>query len=183
VWATRPGASKPHAGPFCSNAYRDGARIVVKLAVPTGSWSENGRAVGVEGDPTSDGRGRKTKTHTRSQPAGGGRRRIHRVARTAATVGASAGQAVGKVLSEFSRAAPFIGVYEEKQRSWWGSPMTANCEAVHRHPAYGFGFYMEISSVRSGVLRGRSSPWGSGRQHKEVMTKVPYISTFIWVST
>src|SRR5262249_38241944 len=70
------------------------------------------------------------------------------------------------------------GVYEEKQKGWWGSPMTTNCEQF-TDTGGGFGFYMEIPAFGPGFVAS-VIPWLSGRQHKEIMTKVPHISTFIW---
>src|SRR5262249_38989549 len=43
----------------------------------------------------------------------------------------------------------------------------------------GFGFYLEIPAFAPGFVASAIT-WGGGRQHKELMTKVPYISTFIW---
>jgi choline dehydrogenase-like flavoprotein len=56
--------------------------------------------------------------------------------------------------------------------------MTANCEQF-TNTGDGFGFYMEIPAFAPGFYAS-VLPWTGGRQHKELMTKVPYISTFIW---
>ena len=87
------------------------------------------------------------------------------------------GPAVGKNFRVQPGGAVY-GVYSEKQKGWWGSPMTANCEQF-TDTGDGFGFYMEIPAFGPGFVAS-VIPWSSGRQHKEMMTKVPYISTFIW---
>jgi choline dehydrogenase-like flavoprotein len=87
------------------------------------------------------------------------------------------GPAVGKYLRVQPGGAVY-GVYKEKQKGWWGSPMTTNCEQF-TDTGGGFGFYMEIPAFGPGFVAS-VIPWSSGRQHKEVMTKVPHISTFIW---
>lgn len=87
------------------------------------------------------------------------------------------GPAVGKYLRVQPGGAVY-GVYKERQKGWWGSPMTVNCEQFV-DTGGGFGFYMEIPAFGPGFVAS-VIPWSSGRQHKEVVTKVPYISTFIW---
>ncbi|HXM70074.1 MAG TPA: GMC family oxidoreductase, partial [Thermoanaerobaculia bacterium] len=61
---------------------------------------------------------------------------------------------------------------------WWGSPMTTNCEQF-TDTGEGYGFYMEIPAFGPGFVAS-VIPWTSGKQHKQMMTRVPYISTFIW---
>jgi hypothetical protein len=56
--------------------------------------------------------------------------------------------------------------------------MTTNCEQFV-DTGDGFGFYMEIPAFGPGFVAS-VLPWESGYRHKELMTKVPYISTFIW---
>jgi choline dehydrogenase-like flavoprotein len=87
------------------------------------------------------------------------------------------GPATGKNLHVQPGGAVY-GIYKEKQKGWWGSPMTTNCEQF-TDTGGGYGFYMEIPAFGPGFVAS-VIPWSSGRQHKEVMTQVPYISTFIW---
>jgi choline dehydrogenase-like flavoprotein len=87
------------------------------------------------------------------------------------------GAAVGKFL-RLQPGGAVYGVYKEKQKGWWGSPMTTNCEQFV-NMGEGFGFYMEIPAFGPGFVAS-VIPWASGRQHKELMMKVPFISTFIW---
>jgi choline dehydrogenase-like flavoprotein len=56
--------------------------------------------------------------------------------------------------------------------------MTTNCEQFV-NMGEGFGFYMEIPAFGPGFVAS-VIPWASGREHKELMVKVPFISTFIW---
>ncbi|HEV8239403.1 MAG TPA: GMC family oxidoreductase [Thermoanaerobaculia bacterium] len=155
------------------DAYENGARIVVhcqgdKILV------ENGRAAGVEAN-YADPQGRKAKVTVRAPiviVACGSLESPALLLRSG--IG---GPAVGKHLHVQPGGAVY-GVYEQLQRGWWGSPMTANCEEftlIHD----GWGFYMEIPAFGPGFVAS-VIPWRSGHQHKEVMTKVPYVSTSIW---
>jgi choline dehydrogenase-like flavoprotein len=87
------------------------------------------------------------------------------------------GPAVGRYL-RLQPGGAVYGVYKDEQRGWWGSPMTANCEQFV-DTGDGFGFYMEIPAFAPGFYAS-VIPWASGREHKELMAKVPFISTFIW---
>jgi choline dehydrogenase-like flavoprotein len=87
------------------------------------------------------------------------------------------GPAVGRCLRVQPGGAVY-GVYKEKQKGWWGSPMTSNCEEFV-DTGGGHGFYMEIPAFAPGFFATAIS-WPGGREHKEVMAKVPYVSTFIW---
>lgn len=158
---------------FLVDAYLQGAKIIVhchgdRILV------EGGRAAGVEAT-YSDPQGRKCKVTVRAPQvvvAGGTVESPALLLRSG--IG---GPNVGKCLHVQPGGAVY-GVYKEKQKGWWGSPMTANCEQFV-DTGGGYGFYMEIPAFAPGFISS-VIPWASGFQHKEVMSKVPYISTFIW---
>ncbi|HET9284020.1 MAG TPA: GMC family oxidoreductase [Candidatus Angelobacter sp.] len=158
---------------YVLDAYRSGARIIVHCRANR-IVVENGRAAGVEG--------------TYSDPQGRQSNLLIRASQVVVACGALespalllrseiGGPAAGKYLHVQPGGAVY-GVYKDKQKGWWGSPMTTNCEQF-TDTGGGYGFYMEIPAFGPGFVAS-VIPWSSGRQHKEVMTKVPYISTFIW---
>jgi choline dehydrogenase-like flavoprotein/heme-degrading monooxygenase HmoA len=158
---------------FLLDAYRNGAHIIVHCRADR-ILVEQGRAAGVEAT-YSDPQGSRTKLTVRARQvvaAGGSLETPALLLRSG--IG---GPNVGKFLRVQPGGAVY-GVYEEKQKGWWGSPMTTNCEQFV-NTGEGFGFYMEIPAFGPGFVAS-VIPWVSGRQHKEMMTKVPYISTFIW---
>ena len=158
---------------FLHDAYENGARIVLHCQTDR-ILVEQGRAAGVEAT-YSDPQGRKAKVTVRAPQVVVACGSIESPALLLRS--GIGGPAVGKFLRVQPGGAVY-GVYKEKQRGWWGSPMTANCEQFV-DTGGGFGFYMEIPAFGPGFV-GSVIPWAGGRQHKEVMTKVPWISTFIW---
>ncbi|HEY4561959.1 MAG TPA: GMC family oxidoreductase, partial [Thermoanaerobaculia bacterium] len=158
---------------FLADAYRNGARIVIHCRADR-VLVEGGRAAGVEAT-YSDPQGRQAAVTVRAPQvvvACGALESPALLLRSG--IG---GPAVGKYL-HLQPGGAVYGVYQQPQRGWWGSPMTANCEQFV-DTGEGFGFYMEIPAFGPGFV-GSVIPWASGRQHKEVMTKVPHVSTFIW---
>lgn len=158
---------------FLVDAYDNGAKIIVHCRAER-ILVENGRAVGVEAT-YSDREGRRAKVHIKTPQvvvACGSLESPALLLRSG--IG---GPAVGKNL-RLQPGGAVYGIYKEKQRSWWGSPMTANCEEF-TNTGDGFGFYMEIPAFAPGFYAS-VIPWSGGRAHKEVMSKVPRISTFIW---
>lgn len=158
---------------FLLDAYLNGAKIVVHCRADR-ILVEQGRAAGVEAT-FADPQGRRTKLTIRAP-------------QVVAACGSLETPALllrsgigGPNVGKFFRVQPggaVYGVYHEKQKGWWGSPMTTNCEQF-TNTGDGFGFYMEIPAFGPGFVAS-VIPWINGRQHKEMMTKVPYISTFIW---
>jgi choline dehydrogenase-like flavoprotein len=158
---------------YLLDAYRSGAQIVVHCRADR-ILVRQGRAAGVEAT-YSDAEGRKASV-------------VVNAARVVVACGSLespalllrsgiGGPAVGKYLRVQPGGAVY-GVYREKQRGWWGSPMTTNCEQF-TNTGGGFGFYMEIPAFGPGFVAS-VIPFTSAQGHKELITKVPYISTFIW---
>ncbi|MCA1636430.1 MAG: GMC family oxidoreductase N-terminal domain-containing protein [Acidobacteria bacterium] len=158
---------------YLLDAYQDGAQIIVHCRADR-IIVEQGRAAGIEAT-YSDPQGRRARVNVRATQvvvACGSLESPALLLRSG--IG---GPAVGKCLRVQPGGAVY-GIYEEKQKGWWGSPMTTNCEQF-TNTGDGFGFYMEIPAFGPGFVSS-VIPWASGQQHKEMMTRVPYISTFIW---
>jgi choline dehydrogenase-like flavoprotein len=157
---------------FLLDAFRNGAQFVVHCHANR-ILIENGRAAGVEASYSDEGRTAKVMVYApQVVVACGALESPALLLRTG--IG---GPAVGQYLRVQPGGAVY-GVYKHKQKGWWGSPMTTNCEQFV-NTGEGFGFYMEIPAFGPGFVAS-VIPWASGRQHKELMTKVPFISTFIW---
>lgn len=158
---------------FLLDAYRNGAHVVVGCRVER-IRVERGRAVGVEGTYTGpDGRRARVVVDAPQVVVSCGSLESPALLLRSGI----GGPAVGRVLRVQPGGAVY-GIYPERQRSWWGSPMTANCQEFV-DTGDGYGFYMEIPAFAPGFYAA-VIPWASGREHKELMTRVPHISTFIW---
>lgn len=158
---------------YLHDAYRDGARIIVHCRADR-ILAEQGRAAGVEAT-YADPQGRRTKLTVRASQVVAACGSLETPALLLRS--GIGGPNVGKFLRVHPGGAVY-GVYKEKQKGWWGSPMTTNCEQF-TNTGDGFGFYMEIPAFGPGFVAS-VIPWTSGRGHKELINKVPYISTFIW---
>ncbi len=158
---------------YLLDAYRSGARIMVHCHAKR-ITVEGGRATGIEAE-YADPSGKKAKVTVRAQQVVAACGSLE----TPALLMRSGigGPAVGQNL-HLQPGGAVYGVYADPQRGWWGSPMTANCEEF-TNTGEGFGFYMEIPAFGPGFVAS-VIPWAGGRQHKELMTRVPHISTFIW---
>ncbi|HVR10951.1 MAG TPA: GMC family oxidoreductase N-terminal domain-containing protein [Thermoanaerobaculia bacterium] len=168
------GAKQTARRTFLRDAYRNGARILVYCRADR-IVTASGRAAGVEAT-YADPQGRKAQVSVRAPQvvvACGALESPALLLRSG--IG---GPAVGQCLHVQPGGAVY-GVYAEPQHGWWGSPMTANCEQFVDVSGDGYGFYMEIPAFGPGFVAS-VIPWSGGRQHKEVMTKVPHVSTFIW---
>lgn len=167
------GAKQTVRRTFLRDAYHDGARILVNTRADR-ILHHAGQAIGLEAT-YADTQGRRAKVTVHAPQvvvACGSLESPALLLRTG--IG---GPAVGKYLHVQPGGAVY-GVYDKLQRGWWGSPMTANCEEFV-DLGDGYGFYMEIPAFAPGFYAS-VIPWASGRKHKELMTKVPNISTFIW---
>ena len=158
---------------FLLDAFKQGARIMVHCTVDR-ILTAQGRATGVQA-MYSDPQGRKSQVTVHAPQVVAAAGSLETPALLLRT--GIGGPAVGKTL-RLQPGGAVYGIYQEKQKGWWGSPMTGNCEQF-TNTGDGFGFYMEIPAIGPGFVAS-VIPWINGRQHKELMTKVPYISTFIW---
>ena len=158
---------------FLQDAYEHGAQILVNCHASTVLVSQ-GRATGVQATYTApDGHQTKVKVNARAVVVSCGSLESPALLLRSGI----GGPAVGKNL-HLQPGGAIYGVYPEKQKGWWGSPMTANCEQF-TNLGDGYGFYMEIPAFGPGFVAS-VIPWKHGLQHKQLMTQVPNISTFIW---
>lgn len=155
------------------DAFEHGARFIVNCRVDR-IVTENGRAAGVEATYSSPG-GYTSRVAVRARHvvAGAGSLETPPLLLRSGI----GGPAVGKYL-HLQPGGAIYAVYREKQRGWWSTPMSTNCEQFV-DTGGGWGFYMEIPAFGAGFISS-VIPWTSGRQHKEVLLKVPWISTFIF---
>lgn len=159
---------------YLLDAYQDGAQVVVRCRADR-ILVEQGRAAGVEAS-YSDPEGRKAKVTVRSPQvvvACGSLESPALLLRTG--IG---GPAVGRYL-HLHPTGFILGVYKERQKNWWGSPQTANCEQF-TDTGDGYGFYLEVPAFAPGFYA-VALPWSNGRQHKELMATFPYVCPFIFL--
>jgi choline dehydrogenase-like flavoprotein len=158
------------------DAARSGARILVRTAIDR-ILVEDGKAVGVTG--------------TFSDPATGASHPVTvRAPIVVAACGALetpalllrsriGGPAVGKYLRLHPVGALF-GRFDEPQEPWWGPTQAAILHEFDRRED-GHGFIIEGTHFHTG-LSAASVPWTSGREHKELMARFPYVSTLIHIT-
>jgi choline dehydrogenase-like flavoprotein len=158
---------------YLLDAYQNGAKIIVHCRADR-ILVEEGQAAGVQATYSDlDGHTAEVIVRARQVVAACGSLETPALLLRSGIGGPNVGR--------FFRVQPggaVYGVYQEKQKGWWGSPMTTNCEQFV-NTGDNFGFYMEIPAFGPGFVAS-VIPWTSGRGHKELITKVPYISTFIW---
>ncbi len=157
---------------FLLDAFRNGAQFLIHCHADR-IVVENGKAKGVEATYSDHGETVKVTVNAPQVVAACGSLESPALLLRSGI----GGPAVGKYL-RLQPGGAVYGVYKEKQKGWWGSPMTTNCEHFV-NTGEGFGFYMEIPAFGPGFVAS-VIPWDSGRGHKELMSKVPFISTFIW---
>jgi choline dehydrogenase-like flavoprotein/heme-degrading monooxygenase HmoA len=159
---------------YLLDACRNGARVMANCRADR-ILVEQGRAAGVEAT-YSDSQGRKAKITVRAPQvvvACGSLESPALLLRTG--IG---GPAVGRYL-RLHPTGFVLGVYKEKQKNWWASPQTANCEQFV-DTGDGYGFYLEVPAFAPGFYA-VAIPWSSGRQHKSLMATFPYVCPFIFL--
>jgi choline dehydrogenase-like flavoprotein len=159
---------------YLQDAADAGARFVVNCRVER-VIVEHGRAAGVEGTYL-DADGRTARVVVRAP----------RVVVAAGALDTPAlllrssigGPAAGDYL-RLHPAAAVVGIYEEPQQAWWGPPQSALSDE-HRDIADGYGYLIETGHASPGIT-GATTPWETGRQHKEDMARGPFASALITV--
>ena len=149
---------------FLSDAHREGAEFVVDCRAER-ILVEGGRAVGVEGS-YADAGGRQARVTVRAPQvvvACGSMESPALLLRSG--IG---GPAAGEYLRLHPSTAMF-GVYDEEQRAWWGPPQ-AGLSDEFANIDDGYGFLLECPATGIGVAAS-ATPWHSGRQHKQQMSK------------
>ncbi len=134
---------------------------------------ENGRAAGVEGT-YRDAEGREARVTVRAEQvvvAGGSLESPALLLRSG--IG---GPAAGDYLRLHPAGAVFA-VYDEEQQAWWGPPQTGLSKQF-ADLEDGYGFLIECPSATTGITAS-SIPWQSGEQHKDLMTRLSRMASFI----
>jgi len=167
------GAKQTSRRTYLLDAYRNGARFIVNCRADR-ILTVDGHAVGVAASYLGP-EGQTTAINIRA-------------AQVVVACGALESPALllrsgigGPAVGRYLRLQPggaVYGVYNQRQKCWWGSPQTANCEEF-ADTGGGFGYFLETPAFGPGFYA-TVAPWESAREHKELMTKVPYMSTFIW---
>lgn len=160
---------------YLLDAYQQGARLVVNCQANR-ILVENGRAAGVEA--------------TYSNGSGGQTRVTVRAPRVVVACGALESPALllrsgigGEAAGQYLRLHPVslaTGFYATDQQAWWGAPQTGLCDQF-ADTGSGYGFIIEGVQYGPGLLASGTS-WQSGRQHKEIMTRLHAASTLIAVT-
>jgi choline dehydrogenase-like flavoprotein len=71
------------------------------------------------------------------------------------------------------------GYYEEGQRGWWGPPQAGLTDRF-ADIEDGHGFLIESGPVNPGI-GAASTPWETGRQHKEFMSEARFAAAFVFL--
>ena len=169
------GSKQSTARTYLLDAYRQGARLVVNCKANR-ILAENGRAAAVQATYT-DASGRQVRVTVRAP-------------RVVVACGSLESPALllrsglgGPATGHYLRLHPVslaTGFYAEDQRAWWGAPQTALCDQF-ANTGEGYGFIIEGVQYGPGLLASGTS-WQSGRQHKEMMSRMRYASTLIAVT-
>jgi choline dehydrogenase-like flavoprotein len=159
---------------YLMDAADNGAEFVVRCRIER-ILVENGRATGVEGIYVdADGRRAKVVVKAPTVVAAGGS------LETPALLLRSGigGPAVGRYL-RLHPATAVNGIYGEGQKGWWGAPQ-AGLTDQFADVEDGYGFLVECGHASPGV-GGSATPWESGAGHKELMTRGPNVSGFVFL--
>jgi choline dehydrogenase-like flavoprotein len=148
---------------YLKDAEAAGARIVVGARADR-VLVKDGRAAGVEA-------GELTVRAPRVVVAGGALESPALLLRSGL-----GGPAAGRNLRVHPCIAVF-GVYEEDQRAWLGAPHALQCDE-HTRVIDDHGFIIEGVQYAPAIT-GSAIPWGSGAEHKELMSEVRYGGSFI----
>ncbi len=160
---------------YLLDAYQQGARLVIRCKA-NHILVEHGRAIGVEATYTDEA-GKQISVTVRAP----------RIVAACGSLESPAlllrsglgGQAVGQYL-RLHPVSVATGFYATDQQAWWGAPQTGLCDHF-ADTGSGYGFVIEGTQYSSG-LTASGTPWQSGRQHKEVMSRLRSASTLIAVT-
>jgi acyl-CoA reductase-like NAD-dependent aldehyde dehydrogenase/choline dehydrogenase-like flavoprotein len=168
------GAKQSTMKTYLADANERGADLVVNCRAER-ILVENGKAAGIEG--------------TYSGPDGTVARVVVRAPQVVVACGSIespallrrsdiGGPAVGDYLRLHPASAVFA-IYDEPQDPWWGPPQAALSHEFARGDD-GYGFLIEGGHHSLGIS-GAATPWHSGRQHKDDMSRFRNTSGLIWL--
>jgi choline dehydrogenase-like flavoprotein len=167
------GAKQSTAQTFLRDAFDNDADILVRTRAQR-VLVENGRAAGVEAQYADPESGRTARVVVRAPQvvvACGALETPALLLRS--QIG---GPAVGDYL-RLHPALAFFGYYGDDLRAWWGAPH-AGLSHEFQNLEDGYGFLIEGAQYTTAV-GGSATPWTSGEQHKELMSRYRYGGTFI----
>lgn len=157
---------------FLRDAAEHNAEIVVRCRAER-VLVEHGRAAGVEA--------------TYLDPGGSARKLAVRAERVVVAGGALESPALllrsgigGPAVGQYLRLHPctaVFGVYGDEQEAWWGAPQAGLCEQF-ADTGEGYGFMIETAQYAPAIAAS-AMPWRSGREHKELMSRMRYGASFI----
>jgi choline dehydrogenase-like flavoprotein len=167
------GAKQSTAETFLRDAAENDAEILVRTRAQK-ILTENGRATGVEAlyaDPES---GRTARV-------------VVRAPNVVAACGALETPALllrsqigGPAVGDYLRLHPalaILGSYGDDLKAWWGAPH-AGLSHEFENLEDGYGFLIEGAQY-STAIGGSATPWTSGEEHKELMSRYRHGATFI----
>lgn len=169
------GSKQSTAKTFLLDAYQRGARFVVNCHANR-ILAQNGRAIGVEATATNAS-GQQTSVIVRAPKvvvACGSLESPALLLRSGL-----GGPAAGHHL-HLHPVTLATGFYATDQQAWWGAPQTGLCDQF-ADTGSGYGFIIEGVQYGPGLLASGTS-WQSGRQHKELMSKLYRAGTLIAVT-
>jgi choline dehydrogenase-like flavoprotein len=158
---------------FLQDAHEQGARIVVRCAAER-VLVEGGRAAGVEATALDETTGQRHKLTVRAPVvvvAAGAVESPALLLRSGLT-----NPNIGRHL----RLHPVVaagGIYPEPIESWHGSLQTVLCDHFARLQG-GHGIRLEVMPAHPGLLA-LAVPWENGQDHKQLMTRVRNVASFI----
>lgn len=158
---------------FLQDAFDAGADIVVRCQARR-VLVEDGRAVGVEAvyaDPDSGRTAQVTVRAPQVVVAGGALESPALLLRSG--IG---GPAVGRYL-RLHPALAVVGLYDEDQRSWWGTPQALVVDEF-ADLGDGYGFLVEGAQYAPALV-GAAVPWVSGEEHKSLLAELRNGATII----
>lgn len=159
---------------YLQDAADRGAQFVTRCRVDR-VLTEGGRAAGVEGtyqDP--DGRAARVAVRAPQVVVAGGSLESPAVLLRSGIGGPATG--------DFLRLHPataVAGYYDEPQRGWWGPPQAGLTDRFADIEG-GHGFLIESGPVNPGI-GAASTPWESGRQHKELISQARFSAAFVFL--
>jgi choline dehydrogenase-like flavoprotein len=158
---------------FLRDAVEHGAEVMVRTRAQR-VLTENGRAAGVEALYADPETGRQARVTVRAP-------------RVVVACGALESPALllrsgigGPAVGDYLRLHPCIalfGTYADDLRAWWGPPHAGLCHEFE-NVRDGYGFLIEAAQYAPG-LAGSAVPWTTGREHKELLDRFKYGTSFI----
>ena len=159
---------------YLQDAADCGSQFVTRCRVER-VLTEGGRAAGVEGTyQDADGRAARVVVRAPQVVVAGGSLESPAILLRSGIGGPAAG-----AFLRLHPATAVAGYYEESQRGWWGPPQAGLTDRF-ADIEDGHGFLIESGPVNPGI-GAASTPWETGRQHKEFMSEARFAAAFVFL--